>query len=477
MNFPRPYRQHLTLAALLLVTTACGGDGDGANPEPPPSLGNPIHVTPGGPTAGADGTEEKPFASIYDALDALERDADWDGKVILHGGRHELPEGTAQADGQVVFPKNADVEVEHGASFYLGFKVGIQFQRTVHVLGTEDDPVLFTWLETGDNWGAIANFEGSSVDNVFEWAIFERGSEVTFEGIAMRGALSLRLAGGRISHSTFRLNAGDDGVNLRRSPTLVEFCTFENNAGDDLDSDQEADTEIAHSYFTGSVNDAIDMGEGSTAHVHHNLVFKAGDKGASIGEGSSPTISNNLFVGCVTGMGIKDSSTPTAENNTFYGNGTAVSAYEAVEGLGPGKGTLRNSIIWGSTSRDIELTASLTDDGFPTFAYNCVQTGAAFDANDMTTTALTGTGNTSEADGCEDPMFVNPDDAETPDFHLRSTAGHFDVATDAWVEDDDTSPCIDAGDPDSPFDAEPDPNGGRVDLGCYGNHEEASRSP
>jgi parallel beta-helix repeat protein len=445
---------------------------------------SPVHVTPGSPTAGADGSEGKPFASIYDALDAIEAlnayeagdENDWDGKVIVNAGRHELPVGTAQKDGQIVFPKTVDVQVEAGAEFYLGYKVGIQFQRDAKVLGTENNQVLFTWLEVGDNWGAIANFEGTSTENVFEWAIFEHGFEVTFDSIAMRGALSLRLAGGRISHCTFRNNAGDDGANLRTSPTLVEFNTFENNGGDAIDTDQEVDTELAFNYFSGNVNDGIDMGEGSTAHVHDNVVFGSGDKGISIGERSAPNIHNNILANCSFGLGIKDSSTPTVHNNTFYGNLLGIAAYEAVEGYGPGKGTLWNNIVWNSLERDIQLVPTPTDSEVSVFHHNCIQSGVSFNPNDGTSAPIEGDGNTSAEDGCEDPLFVDPDAVE-PDFHLQSTAGHFDEASEEYVADDATSPCIDAGDPEDAFDNEPDPNGGRIDLGAYGNHQQASHSP
>jgi parallel beta-helix repeat protein len=471
----------LTVAFLGLA--ACGGGDDAGTPtEPALDLGNPIHVVPGSLESGADGSEEHPFATTYDALDAIARDTDWDGKVILHAGEHLLPEGTDLKEGQVAFPKNADVEIQAGATIKLGYKVGMQFQRKVEVRGAEGNEVLFTWLDTGDPWGAIANFEETSLDNVFEYAIFEHGFEVTFNSIAMRGALSLRLAGGRVSHCTFRNNAGDDGANLRKSPTVVEFNTFENNAGDALDTDQEVDTEVAYNYFSGNTNDAIDMGEGCTANIHHNVVFSSGDKGVSIGERSAPTITNNLFVNCSFGLGIKDSSTPTIANNTFYGNRLAIAAYEAIEGYGPGKGTVKNSIIWGSREGDIQLAPTLTDSTFTEFSHNCIQSGQYMNpTGGPDGTAITlpveGAGNTSAEDGCEDPMFVNPTDATNPDFHLKSTAGHYDKDSDAYIEDDETSPCIDAGDPDDAFDNEPEPNGGRIDLGCYGNHEEASHSP
>jgi len=74
-----------------------------------------------------------------------------------------------------------------------------------------------------------------------------------------------------------------------------------------------------------------------------------------------------------------------------------------------------------------------------------------------------------------DPEFARrgPDG----DYHLRSQAGRWDPAAGIWVLDQVTSPCIDAGDPSSDFSQEPLPNGGRVNLGAYGNTSEASQSP
>jgi hypothetical protein len=70
-----------------------------------------------------------------------------------------------------------------------------------------------------------------------------------------------------------------------------------------------------------------------------------------------------------------------------------------------------------------------------------------------------------------DPEFANHTNA---DFHLKSTGGHWNGST--WVYDDATSPCIDAGDPAFDYTNEPEPNGGRINLGAYGNTKEASKS-
>jgi len=93
-----------------------------------------------------------------------------------------------------------------------------------------------------------------------------------------------------------------------------------------------------------------------------------------------------------------------------------------------------------------------------------------------------------------DPLFADPghwDDNATPDdpsddvwidgdYHLKSRYGRWDPAANAgaggWVFDSVTSPCIDAGDRGSDFSNEPQPNGGRVNMGAYGNTMEASKS-
>ena len=89
-----------------------------------------------------------------------------------------------------------------------------------------------------------------------------------------------------------------------------------------------------------------------------------------------------------------------------------------------------------------------------------------------------------------DPCFVEPghwDPNRTPgdpkddfwvegDYHLKSQAGRWDPNSQSWVQDDVTSSCIDAGDPNSSIGYEPFPNGGRINMGAYGGTAEASKS-
>ncbi|MFH1614708.1 MAG: hypothetical protein ABIG61_06465 [Planctomycetota bacterium] len=61
------------------------------------------------------------------------------------------------------------------------------------------------------------------------------------------------------------------------------------------------------------------------------------------------------------------------------------------------------------------------------------------------------------------------------DYHLKSDAGRWTGT--GWVLDGVNSPCIDVGDPCAPVGVEPNPNGGRINMGAYGGTAEASKSP
>ena len=95
------------------------------------------------------------------------------------------------------------------------------------------------------------------------------------------------------------------------------------------------------------------------------------------------------------------------------------------------------------------------------------QSGGSIDVSySLTGDTTPGTGNISG-----DPSF-----AGSGDYHLRSEAGRFDPAAGEWVTDSETSIAIDAGRPSASADDEPTPNGGRVNLGAFGNTQQASKS-
>jgi hypothetical protein len=134
--------------------------------------------------------------------------------------------------------------------------------------------------------------------------------------------------------------------------------------------------------------------------------------------------------------------------------------------------TLTNCILWDNLPREVDKTSTSVT---PKIYHSDVYGG------------WTGRGdNNIDIDPCfVDPGYWDPngtpDDANDDfwidgDYHLKSQAGRWEPATQTWIMDDVTSPCIDAGDMSSPIGYEPFPNGGVINMGAYGGTAEASKS-
>ena len=184
-------------------------------------------------------------------------------------------------------------------------------------------------------------------------------------------------------------------------------------------------------------------------------------------DNSSPTIQNNTITGnsaSGSGGGIYcTGSSPTISNNTITGNsatgsGGGIACYLASQP------TITNNIVTSSLAGGgiyVDATSN------PTVTYCNVygNTGGNYGGiPDPTNTD----GNISQ-----DPLLAA---AGSGDYHLKSTGGRWNPSTASWVTDAVHSPCIDAGDPSSTYSNELPPNGGRINMGAYGNTAEASKS-
>jgi hypothetical protein len=133
---------------------------------------------------------------------------------------------------------------------------------------------------------------------------------------------------------------------------------------------------------------------------------------------------------------------------------------------------ITNSILW-ANSADAGAQLGLHDEGVAFVAYCNVQGGQA-EVNDPCQFLVWGSGNIDS-----DPCFAlfNPEgDPNLWDFHLKSSAGRWDPNSSQWVIDANLSPCVNAGDPNSDWSAEPWPNDKRINMGAYGGTDQASKS-
>jgi parallel beta-helix repeat protein/predicted outer membrane repeat protein len=266
---------------------------------------------------------------------------------------------------------------------------------------------------------------------------------------------------------TFSENTGGSGGGIYsedNSSLILTKCTFRDN--------------VAEVVFGGGI-----CNEDANEIILANCTFSGNtakrDGGGIFNRRSSSTLTNCIF----NGNKAYGESTNTGKGGGLYAFGDArlnnctFSGNWAQQGLAIFKYSLSDlrlidCILWDGGNEVIQTGIR------PNIIYSNIQGD------------WEGEGNIEE-----DPLFVNPGywaDADDPnivvgpndpnavwvdgDYHLKSQAGRWDPVSQSWIFDDVTSPCIDAGDPNSPVGNEPAPNGGRINMGAYGGTAEASKS-
>lgn len=237
----------------------------------------------------------------------------------------------------------------------------------------------------------------------------------------------------------FEGTAGVFTWNIIRNNRAGNLVDYGRAGGIITGSTTGSQVELSHNVYAG--NQAKDGGgaiylEAGTAILRHELLY-------------SNTIKSPYSGGAVH---LYTNTAATLDHCTISGNSagdpTLTGGLYVRE---TATAQVSNSIIWGNVGNQIYVL----DGGTLTMTYSDSQQYA-------------GAGNIST-----DPLFADP---ATDDYHLKSTRGRWNPATSQWVKDAVYSPCIDAGNPASPFALEPPPNDARTNMGAYGNTSEASLS-
>ncbi|MEN6425260.1 MAG: right-handed parallel beta-helix repeat-containing protein [Phycisphaerales bacterium] len=420
------------------------------------------------------------------------------------------------------------VEGDRRATFLLND--GVAILGGFAGVGTADpdlrDPDRFATLLSGDlagddDTGDPLAWYNNSFSIVMAPAV---GSDTVLDGLTICHAYvadghggGLRNDGGSplLRHCTFRDNLasdGDAGVYNDKGSLRIEYCRFLRNSGEDSGAlcNHQGSVEVIASEFiendseqsaAAAYNEEGDMvlfaclfrgnrgedGRGSVWNLgdlrllHCTFIENGGRGGAVTCTDGQAVIANCLFcrnTGEMAGALYVESTSVHLDQCTLYanvstdGHAGAVYCRPAVSSSAltrpAGSFQALSCIVWANGARD-EL------DGDELMTGYTHQIGG--DPNGATLEYCGVQGWTPDRGGVGnigiDPLFVAPDQN---DFHLKSQAGHWDTVALAWVADDITSPCIDAGDPNSPLGQEPFPNGGRVNMGVYGGTCEASKS-
>jgi hypothetical protein len=311
--------------------------------------------------------------------------------------------------------------------------------------GNNSDPILTDCTFSGNsanNGGAICNSHSSPV--LSDCKFSENSAEIG--GGMVNGFESDPI----LTNCTFSRNSAGCGggmFNGGGNPTLIN-CTFSGNAaelGGGMEN-FESDPTLTNCTFSG--NSADEDGGGMyncwpSNPTLANCTFsgnKAGWSGGMFNLGATATLTNCTFSG----------------NTGSYAGGICTISAEV---------TVTDSILWGNSPQEIFGKAAVS--------YSDVEGGFSGEGNIDVDPLFADPGHWDPNGTPEDP---NDDYWVDGDYHLKSQAGRWDSDSQSWIQDDTTSPCIDAGNPNTPIGYERFPNGGIVNMGAYGGTAEASKS-
>jgi len=257
------------------------------------------------------------------------------------------------------------------------------------------------------------------------------------------GNRAVTFAGGEDANCVlagFTITDANNGIYCSEASPTITNCSITQNTGAGIKLANSSNPTIINCGINANAGSGIEMSKQTKGRYKFynyatikNCIVAANDPhGIS---GGIPTVTNcTIVTNALCGI---SSLEPTVTNSIIYYNyvqiesDSAIVTYTDVQGGWPGQG-------------NIDAEPCFVEPGF-------------WDLN--------GT-----------PEDVNDDFWVPGDYHLCSQAGRWDPNRQTWVSDVVTSPCIDAGNPNSDWTAELLPNGERINMGAYGGTPQASMS-
>jgi predicted outer membrane repeat protein len=286
------------------------------------------------------------------------------------------------------------------------------------------------------------------------------GNSATYDGGGMYNYQSRST----VANCTFSENSGrhsGGGMYNSSSYPTVTNCAFScNSANNDRDGggmyNLFSDPTVANCTF--SENSAPRYGGGMyNFHCDLNMTNCIFSGNSAVVQGGA------IYNGCKSSLTVINCT--IAAN--FAPNGSAM-ACDSYQQECPSSVTMLNCIIWNGSNwlwNNDKSTISIT--------YSDVEASCQGEGNIDVGPSFAEPGYWDPNRTLDDP---NDDFWVDGDYHLKSQAGRCDPNTQTWIQDDVTSPCIDAGDMRSRIGYEPFPNGGIINMGAYGGTTEASKS-
>ena len=429
-------------------------------------------------------------------------------------------------EDSVVVPADMVLKIEPGTTVLMKDAAKLVVYGRLLAEGTEAEPVRFTRYGDGTSWKQImfveaadsrlahciieyADSEGEHQDYYvpgprnYHEAVVALASHLDIENCIFR---NLPDEGANANGDAIAIISDDQdhpgeatanirgceflsigqSVHTRFSYVLVEDCYFTGKRGDNDDVDLWGESTpaplIQNNLFLNPEHDDMINPTRCSAVIIGNVIAGSDDHGVVLRDKCSPVLMNNLIIDCSNGgVAVENSCEALLINNTIVNCGRGLRLFDLGRwdppySLNPGGGTATviNCIIW-----DCPQPVTLTDSSNTQIADRGSHITVKYSDIEGGRNSISVSGSRSTITWEQGNINANPQFAavNNGDYHLKSRADRWNASGKNWVIDNITSPCIDAGDPDSPVAFEPYPNGGIINMGVYGGTLEASKSP
>jgi hypothetical protein len=279
-----------------------------------------------------------------------------------------------------------------------------------------------------------------------------------------------------LTNCVFKNNPSRRGVIEHHGDILIlNGCRFSGNSGGGIDC-SSVDLNVYDCSFNQNDGGIICI----SSNVNLNNCNFGGNAARFSGGAIESTFSDLILYNCIFsgntashGGAISSARSNMWLNNcTFCGNEGEYGS--AINKSSSGYLYLNDCIVW---DKEDAIYSFITDSTI-SISYSNICGGWPGEGNIDVDPLFVDPGYWADANDLS--VVVGPDNPNAVwvegDYHLQSQAGHWDSQSQSWIQDEATSPCIDAGNPMAPIGLEPFPNGAVYNMGAYGRTIEASKT-
>jgi parallel beta-helix repeat protein len=342
-----------------------------------------------------------------------------------------LEDTTYAVEGNIYVEEGSTLSIMPGAIFYfLGdqttyFVFGVLGQ--LNAIGTEQDSIKFMAAPTSNGWAGI--YFNSPVDNYLEYCVIT-GVAYTGRWAALELVSSNNQHGCTISHCTVTQNLCYWGAAIGCGPGIhhISYCTItQNNAymeyineGAGIWCEHSDEAYINHCDISSNIGSGIICNGNNSVSIANCIITGNSEAGILFDSDQGTAISNCTIRGNTYGFFCFRNSRPSIVNTIVEGNSTLGIYFLDSPNVSVTYGDFHGNVFgdFGGTSAPPQLG-------------QLVMVNANGDSCDIYANIFL------------DPLFVNPSGG---DYHVQTA-----------------SPCIDAGDPQSPL----DPDSTVADIGAF----------